>query len=196
MISLSKIAAMAKQSGFLRVVRTEDASMCLCTRAGIYKADGLPMIFGDRQARAVLSMTEKSWDKITYEEEEVETLECVFGMDLRDYAAGEVTAQPLKITALPEGRPLMGLETETGELFFYESDMLKPVEADLKESEYRLFTIRTTEAGKKYICVHNGMELLCVILPVEVVTEKYLADMGEFQAKITAEFFRKHPKKA
>lgn len=38
--------------------------------------------------------------------------------------------------------------------------------------------------------VHDGFEVLAAVMPVQVVTEEYLADLSEFHALCTEQFYR------
>ena len=49
---------------------------------------------------------------------------------------------------------------------------------------------RSMESGQLYLVVHDGFEVLAAIMPVRIVTEKYLADLSEFQALCTEQFYR------
>lgn len=60
----------------------------------------------------------------------------------------------------------------------------------IKESDYIRYTVRKMESGQRYLVVHDGFEVLAAIMPVRIVTEKYLADLSEFQALCTEQFYR------
>ena len=43
---------------------------------------------------------------------------------------------------------------------------------------------------RPYLVVHDGLEVLAAVMPVQVVTEEYLADLSDFQALCTEQFYR------
>lgn len=79
---------------------------------------------------------------------------------------------------------------DDGELIFYREAMLSPLAEQIKESDYIRYTVRKMESGQRYLVVHDGFEVLAAIMPVRIVTEKYLADLSEFQALCTEQFYR------
>ena len=44
--------------------------------------------------------------------------------------------------------------------------------------------------------VHDGFEVLAAVMPVQVVTEEYLADLSDFQALCTEQFYRERSRAA
>lgn len=141
--------------------------------------------------RTVLDMPEKAWEKVHFDERWEGTVKSIFGMNLSDYADGEQDTEKLKVMAAPDGlwcdcRRSM----DDGELIFYREAMLSPLAEQIKESDYIRYTVRKMEGGQRYLVVHDGFEVLAAIMPVRIVTEKYLADLSEFQALCTEQFYR------
>lgn len=61
----------------------------------------------------------------------------------------------------------------------------------LKDSDYIRYTARRMAAsGQPYLVVHDGFEVLAAVMPVQVVTEDFLADLSEFHALCTEQFYR------
>lgn len=57
----------------------------------------------------------------------------------------------------------------------------------------RAALFRATElpdSGQPYLVVHDGFEVLAAVMPVQVVTEDFLADLSEFHALCTEQFYR------
>lgn len=50
--------------------------------------------------------------------------------------------------------------------------------------------------GQPYLVVHDGLEVLAAVMPVQVVTEEYLADLSDFQALCTEQFYRERSRAA
>ena len=155
------------------------------------RANELPDMVGEEQVRTVLDMPEKVWEKVHFDERWEGTVKSIFGMNLSDYADGEQDTEKLKVMAAPDGlwcdyRRSM----DDGELIFYREAMLSPLAEQIKESDYIRYTVRKMESGQRYLVVHDGFEVLAAIMPVRIVTEKYLADLSEFQALCTEQFYR------
>ena len=51
-------------------------------------------------------------------------------------------------------------------------------------------------SGRPYLVVHDGFEVLAEVMPVQVVTEEYLADLSEFHALCTEQFYRERSRAA
>ena len=59
-----------------------------------------------------------------------------------------------------------------------------------KNGDYITYTVRKTSAGQRYVVVHNGFDVLAAIMPMQIVTQEYLADLSEFQALCTEQYYR------
>ena len=190
-MKISKYVKLVKNGGYCAVIHVEGSGIWLGTRAAIYRATELPDMAGEEQTRTVLDMPEKAWEKVHLEERWFESVRGVFGMNLEDYEAGEQDTEKLKVIAAPDNlwcacRRCMN----DGELIFYQDGMLSPLAEQIKDSDYIRYTVRKTENGQRYLVVHDGFEVLAAVMPVKVVTEKYLADLAEFQALCTEQFYR------
>lgn len=190
-MKLSKYVKLVKGGGYCMVAHVEDSGIWLGTRSAIFRATELPDMVGEEQVRTVLDMPEKAWEKVHFDERWEGTVKSIFGMNLSDYADGEQDTEKLKVMAAPDGlwcdcRRSM----DDGELIFYREAMLSPLAEQIKESDYIRYTVRKMESGQRYLVVHDGFEVLAAIMPVRIVTEKYLADLSEFQALCTEQFYR------
>lgn len=190
-MKLSKYVKLVKGGGYCMVAHVGDSGIWLGTRSAIFRATELPDMVGEEQVRTVLDMPEKAWEKVHFDERREGTVKSIFGMNLSDYADGEQDTEKLKVMAAPDGlwcdcRRSM----DDGELIFYREAMLSPLAEQIKESDYIRYTVRKMESGQRYLVVHDGFEVLAAIMPVRIVTEKYLADLSEFQALCTEQFYR------
>lgn len=190
-MKLSKHVKLVKGGGYCMVAHVEDSGIWLGTRSAIFRATELPDMVGEERVRTVLDMPEKAWEKVHFDERWEGTVKSIFGMNLSDYADGEQDTEKLKVMAAPDGlwcdcRRSM----DDGELIFYREAMLSPLAEQIKESDYIRYTVRKMESGQRYLVVHDGFEVLAAIMPVRIVTEKYLADLSEFQALCTEQFYR------
>lgn len=190
-MKISKYVKLVKNGGYCAVIHVEGSGIWLGTRAALYRATELPDMEGEEQVRTVLDMTEKAWEKVHLEERWFGSVRDVFGMNLADYEAGEQDTEKLKVIAAPDGLWCdCRRSKEDGELIFYQEMMLSPLSEQIKESDYINYTVRKMGNGQRYLVVHDGFEVLAAIMPVRVATEKYLADLSEFQALCTEQFYR------
>lgn len=190
-MKISKYVKLVKNGGYCAVLHVAGSGIWLGTRTAIYRATELPDMDGEEQVRTVLDMTEKAWEKVHLKEQWFESVRDVLGMNLADYEAGEQDTEKLKVIAAPDGlwidcRRCM----DDGELIFYREGLLSPLAEQIKDSGYIRYTVRKMENGQRYLVVHDGFEVLAAVMPVRVATEKYLADLAEFQALCTEQFYR------
>lgn len=190
-MKLSKFANLVKNGGRCAVLHVAGSGIWLSTGTAIYRATELPDMVGEEQVRTVLDMPEKAWEKVHFDERWEGTVKSIFGMNLSDYADGEQDTEKLKVAAAPNGLWCSACRCKVdGELIFYNEAYLAPLEEEIKKSEYIYYTARQTQTGQRYLVVHDGFEVLAAIMPVRIVTEKYLADLSEFQALCTEQFYR------
>lgn len=190
-MKISKYVKLVKNGGYCAVIHVEGSGIWLGTRTALYRATELPDMEGEEQVRTVLDMPEKAWEKVHLEEKWFESVRGVFGLNLADYEDGEQDTEKLKVIAAPDGLWCDCRRcVNDGELIFYQEGMLSPLAEQIKDSGYIRYTVRKMENGHRYLVVHDGFEVLAAIMPVQIATEKYLADLSEFQALCTEQFCR------
>ena len=77
-----------------------------------------------------------------------------------------------------------------GELIFYNEAYLAPLAEQIKKSEYIYYTARQTQTGQRYLVVHDGMDVLAAIMPMNILKEEYINDLAEFQALCMEQFYK------
>lgn len=179
---ISKLAKAIKSTGSCLVL-----DVCGDTWIGngqaLYCAPKLPRMTGREQVRAVLDIPEKAWEKINMKEAQYENPKDVVGMNLCDYCEGEQDTEKLRVMAAPNGVWAACRRCkDTGELIFYQESLLAPIMDELEDNEYAMFTVRRTANGKPYLAVLDGLNLLAVVMPMQVVDKKYLTALAEFEA--------------
>lgn len=190
-MKISKYVKLVKNGGYCAVIHVEGSGIWLGTRTALYRATELPDMEGEEQVRTVLDMPEKAWEKVHLEEKWFESVRDIFGMNLADYEDGEQDTEKLKVIAAPDGLWCDCRRcVNDGELIFYQEGMLSPLTEQIKDSGYIRYTVRKMGNGQRYLVVHDGFEVLAAIMPVQIATEKYLADLSEFQALCTEQFYR------
>lgn len=182
-MKLSKFANLVKNGGRCAVLHVAGSGIWLSTGTAIYRATELPDMEGSEQVRTVLDMTADAWKKVYLTEDWPESVSNVLGLNLAPYAQGEQDTEKLKVAAAPNGLWCSACRCKVdGELIFYNEAYLAPLAEEIKKSEYIYYTARQTEAGQRYLVVHDGMDVLAAIMPMNILKEEYINDLAEFQA--------------
>lgn len=189
-MKLSKYAALVRREAYCAVFRVQNDGMWLGLQGAMYRAGELPEFYGREQTRAILSLDEKQMDKVYLREFDCEKTRDVIGFNLRDYDPGEQATKPVAMVAAVKGVYASALRTNDGELIFYDDNYLAPLSDVMKDSDYLEMTVRRLPSGTRYIAVKDGFNILAVILPLEIICEKFLAELQEFEALCTEQLFR------
>lgn len=189
-MKLSKYAALVKREAYCAVFRVQNDGVWLGLPGAMYRAGELPEFSGREQTRAILSLDDKQMDKVFLREYDCETLQNVIGFNLQEFDPGEQATRPVAMVAAAKGMYVSALRTPDDELIFYNESYLAPLSDVLKDSNYLEMTVRRLASGMRYIAVKDGFNILAIILPMKVVCEKFLADLQEFEALCTEQFFR------
>lgn len=190
-MKLSKYVKLVKSCGYCAVIHVAGSGIWLGTPNAVYRATELPEMEGEDQVRTVLDMTEKAWEKVYLKESWAESIRNIFGMNLAEFEEGEQKTERLKVLAVHKGVWATGLRcANDGEIIFYNEALTAPLSEEIKNSEYITYTVRKTSAGQRYVVVHNGFDVLAAIMPMQIVTQEYLADLAEFQALCTEQYYR------
>lgn len=100
-------------------------------------------------------------------------------------------AGALSVTAAPNGLWCSACRCKVdGELIFYNEAYLAPLAEEIKKSEYIYYTARQTQTGQRYLVVHDGMDVLAAIMPMNILKEEYINDLAEFQALCMEQFYK------
>lgn len=190
-MKLSKYAQIVKQDQTC-MVYTGDG-MWLGARAAMYRADGLPEVHGKEQAAAILSLSEKKLDQMLFRE--IDLVEEPSELCLADGTNEEMPAQDVEMQACKDGRTYKALVAEDGELLFYDERYLDPLADDFKDGNYKVLTVRRMGNGTPYIAVKNGLELLALVLPVQLLDEKYMETLSNFTALCAGQRIRERNRK-
>lgn len=190
-MKLSKYAQIVKQDQTC-MVYTGDG-MWLGARAAMYRADGLPEVHGIEQAAAILSLSEKKLDQMLFREIDLREEPSELCRD--DWTNEEMPAQDVEMQACKNGRTYKALVAEDGELLFYDERYLDPLADDFKDGNYKVLTVRRMGNGTPYIAVKNGLELLALVLPVQLLDENYMKTLSNFTALCAGQRIRERNRK-
>jgi hypothetical protein len=190
-MKLSKFANLVKNGGRCAVLHVAGSGIWLSTGTAIYRATELPDMEGSEQVRTVLDMTADAWKKVYLTEDWPESINNVLGLNLAPYAQGEQDTEKLKVAAAPNGLWCSACRCKVdGELIFYNEAYLAPLAEEIKKSEYIYYTARQTQTGQRYLVVHDGMDVLAAIMPMNILKEEYINDLAEFQALCMEQFYK------
>lgn len=183
-MKINKYVRLIKNRGTGVWTNTKKDGVYLGTSASLYKADGLPIINETPQIQAVLDMDEKTKQKvpITIRNEQDKT--DIMGFDLSDgVAAGEVSAQRIRVSAFIDGKLFTVLSCDDGEMLFFCEEFLNPLSDILKdEISYITYAVRHHRMnGNPYIVVKNGFLAVAMIMPVKVLNNDYISELQDFQ---------------
>lgn len=180
-MKLSKIAKLVKRYGVLDVYRVNQYDVWLGVAGAIYKCAGLPLIYGERNARAVLGLTADEFSKINFSERDID-MQKDDGFVFHDTDRTETAANELDSCAVIGGTAFNILECHDGNLIFYNEDLLSPLGA--KYEQYSQLCARETENGMPYIAVKNGFFLEAVVMPIKMDLNSYVKKLDIFRAKL------------
>lgn len=189
-MKISKYVKLVKNTGRCIVADVEGSGIWLGTGHGFYRATNLPSMEGREQVRTVLDVPEKAWEKVHLTEERFESVRNVMGMNLSDYDKNEKRTEKVRVAAAPDGVWAACRRCDDGELIFYRESLLAPIMDEVEDSDYIMFTVRRMTNGQRYLAVHDGMNLLAAVMPMQVVSQEYLASLAEFEAMCTEQLYR------
>lgn len=189
-MKISKFTRLVKQTGYCFVADVQGSGMWLGNGHALFRAASLPLMEGREQVRTVLDIPDKAWEKIVLEEESYLGTTNVKGLDLSDCAQNERQTKKVRVSACLDGKWTSCRRCDDGELIFYRDGLLALIMDDIEESDYITYTARRTVSGQPYLAIHDGMNLLAVIMPMQVVSDTYLAELAEFQALCTEQLWR------
>lgn len=186
-MKLSKFGALAKRGGYCCIVHGNKTTW-MALKSALYKANGVPEMRGGEQAKAVLDMPQKSWDKIFFEEKDADGAN-ILGIDMTENTSTEVEAEELPIQlCYKKGIILTALRCKDGELLFYDTSLTGPVSDIIRDSEYAQIVVRKDAGGRSIVVVKDGFEPLAAILPTKVLNRDFLNDISEMDSLCVAQY--------
>ena len=195
-MKLSKYANLVKNCGRCIVAHVGNSGIWLGTGYALYCATELPEMESEEQVRTVLDMPEKAWKKVHMTETYADSVVDVLGLNLAPYDAGEQDTEKLKVMAAPNGLWCACRRCKVdGDLIFYNEAFLAPIAEEIKNSDFIGFTARRTESGQRYLVVHNGLDVLAAIMPLDILKDEYINDLAEFQALCMEQFYKEKKRK-
>lgn len=141
------------------------------------------------QIAAVLDIDPKKLKKLVVREEHCEDRANINGIDLSECPHGELKVTKMAAAAVVgENIFTVFLCHDNGEMLFFDESLLAPIKDRIKENDYIGYTARIHPKGYKYIIVKDGIEVLAAILPVIVLTEKYMNVLREFYVRCEEQY--------
>lgn len=182
-MKISKYAALIKKTHYAIVVHMPD-EIYLGTASSIYKAEGIPDMSGREQIGAVLDIEPKKLKKIQIEEKHSREKSNIWGLNLEDApVAPEQDAERLETVAVMDGVCWAALAYDAGQMLFFDESLLSPLADRLNNEDrkpYIRYAVRYRSDGSRYIIIKDGLETLGAVLPVKVLTDRYIDKLWEF----------------
>jgi hypothetical protein len=187
-MKITKFANLAKQSNMCRVITAGDKQY-LTEGHAIYYAEHIPRLSTRGEVEAILELSEKNKKKIVIDLIEAESDSEILRCDMSDGAKRYAT-EPVEMVASTAGRDFRAILDEEKELLFFDSKFLS-VLSDVIEHEgrgpYVMFEVRKDRKGQKYIAVKEGLITLAAIMPVKLLSDKYIDKLCEFTSMCQAQ---------
>ena len=184
-MKISKYAALIKKTHFAIVVHMPD-EIYLGTGASIYRAEGIPDMSGREQIGAVLDIEPKKLKKIQIEEKHSQEKSNIWGLNLEDApAAPEQDAERLETVAVIDGECWAALAYDAGKMLFFDESLLSPLADRINNEDrkpYIRYAVRYRSDGSRYIVIKDGLETLGAILPVKILTDRYIDKLWDFSS--------------
>lgn len=190
-MKLSKFAPQVRRFALCDVVRI-GAETWMGHPMGVYRAEGVPQVRGEEQTRAILSLSKKQMDKITLREDDFQSYaqyEAERGMCLNDWQAEDNEAWPMP-DSMPMPAGVLALKARNGEMIFLYDALLDPIREDMKEDGATRYMIRKMPNNAPYVAVLNGMFLVAVLLPAEILTAAYVEGLKDFYGLCAQQYDR------
>lgn len=181
-MKLSRFARLVKAGGFLYLSHVGDSGVWLGTRAGFYRATGLPDTVNADTILTILDFDSKAMEKITVNEQDFESVRDVFGMNLSDDPTPDIEVKKIPVAAVYNGIFATALMCDDGELVFYDEALLSPLADVLKESDYVHTVVRVDPAGRRYIVIRDGFDTIAGFMPMRIINKDYLGELQNFEA--------------
>lgn len=189
-MKLKKVAALCSKTGifylFDKISEGGEIRQWLGDGRAIYPLSGLP-ILDDENLCAMFDIPEKKRRKCSFHRTAMpETL------NVEDWAEGELALNDDWPTVEDNGYALKPLSTREG-IVFIQNAYLVPLE-DM--ADYLQLYERRDASGQTYIVAKNGMEITAVIMPMDVVTKKFIDRMQELTDLCRVALRKKYWKRA
>lgn len=188
-MKISKFVQTIKNTGEC-IVFHAPGEIYLSNGKAIYTAPEIPDITGMSQIAAVLDIDSKKLKKLFVKEDHCKDRANINGIDLSEYPRGEIKVSKMDVAAVVDENIYTAfLCHDNGEMLFFDESFLAPIKDRIKkEDAYIGYTARIHPKGYKYIIVKDGIEVLAAILPVEVLSEKYIKDLREFYIRCADQY--------
>lgn len=178
-MKLKKVAALCSSNRVFRLYDQVDAQGVAVQWLGdgnaIYPLDGLPFLDEGGLYR-MFDVSEKAQEKISFHHDTMPE-----GLNVDDYAAGEIAAEDMGVTISYGGTILLPLRTVAG-ILYIQSRYLAPLE---DQADFLQLFVRRDRLGGRYIAAKVGMLLRGVIMPYNAVVCDSLADRLDEIARMT-----------
>lgn len=168
-LQIKKIVALCKKRKLVTLYETKDEVQWLGDGIAIYPLYNMPYFTADLFC-SLYDITDKQSEKI-----EFKTSEMPSTVDVSDAALNETQCEAIDISIYFGGKRLIPIKTSEG-IIYLDKEYLAPI-GDLK-MDMVFFFERVTE-GHRYIVVKCGFNVVAIITPQPVITEKFCETLKE-----------------
>lgn len=187
-MKLSRFAKLVKQRGSLQLCHVEGGGTWLGTNAALYRADGLPESVDADTILTILDFDDKTARKIEVHEFSVQNTQDICGLDLRDDTAPDIEAKKIPVAAVYNGVYATALLCDDEELVFYDEAQLAPLADVFRESDYVHTSVRADSAGRRYIVIRDGFDVIAGVMPLDIINKEFLGALQDFEARCVEQY--------
>lgn len=181
-MKLKKLAALCKRTGTLWMV-SRGSVLFAGTDMALYRLPGtLPLIHKPEELMAVLGYSDKEAEKLYIKNDKYNELLKNGGPCLDDAWEGERICDESHFDLVAGESVLHGLECDDATMGFIDNDLLDPIVDDV--SSYTEFYRRQMPTGKYYYVIKDGVDLLAVIMPMQVLNDEFAGRLEEMSNMI------------
>lgn len=182
-MKIKQIEAILKTQKTIIVSETKECQW-LSNGEACYPVYNLPKLTREN-IFTMFDINESKWDKFYFKEQELPS-----HINFSDEDEAELMVEQSKIEFNVSGRTLVLLKTSQG-MVFINARYLRPF-SDLVDG-FELYE-RTSKAGTPYIAVKSGFVLLGVILPYDLINEKFIVELEDILNFSKMSLFNKQSK--
>lgn len=177
-MKVKKLINICKKSGRVMLFETQGGEIqWLGDDIAVYPLYELPL-FDEYTLCKAYDITEKQAERIMFRHEP----ELPSGYYYGDIESGETLCEPIEMVIAACGTSVQPYRTSHG-IMFIDRKYFQPLE-DENESALEVYE-RTTAKGNMYFAIKRGFELLCIVMPFDIVNKKFVNMLREIYERAT-----------
>lgn len=177
---INKVIKICKKSGIVSMV-TYNGYQWLGAYRAMYRLLGTAEFKDKNQFFATFDFDEKTKEKIHYFEHDIPPE----AVDLDDTVEQETPLERTFYNLPYSEHDAIPYKTTAGEILFLSSEFVAPLSDCIEDVE---FYERKTPENKSYIVAKIGYLLIAVIMPVDIITDKFLDELLDFRRRCSVTY--------